>query len=170
MTSALSVDEWARGVALAVEAVYTLASRGGRRLRDDRGEFPWLVGHLGDHRADVWFVGWYPSLGRVRTVADRCPGSTDANLQWSEGDGDMLFRQHLANFGFKAGDPMGPDGWNCYITNLVKAPIEVKRWDNTDEAARTRVYARWEPVLKWELEHAWTASGVRPTSSSRAWR
>lgn len=154
MTSALGADGWARGVALAVEAVYTLANRGGPRLRDDRREFPWLVGHLGDHRADVWFVGWYPSLDKVRAVARKWPGRTDANLQWSAGDGDTLFRQHLADFGFKTGNPMDPDGWNCYMTNLVKRPIDVARWKNADEAARAAEYARWVPVLKWELEKA----------------
>lgn len=153
----LTSAEWAEYVAALVADVYKQHPR----LADRRAAFPWLHGHLGDHSRGVWFLGWYPALAKAANVG----AGSDPNLQWRSTLGDQLFRIMLTAAGFKSGDAMSGTGWNCYITNLIKRPIDVGRFrqraDQDDarglpyqETARYAEYKRWSPVLRGELERA----------------
>ena len=141
-------EDWSSRVARQVDAVYRAAPQ----MRDDRAKFPGLSGHLGDPAAKVWFIGWYPSLDAIEE-ASALGTVGDPEMQWTVTPGDQVFRTTLVEFGFKAGEPMSRGGWRCYVTNLVKRPINVGLWKRASESQHGAEYARWAPVLDWEIEN-----------------
>jgi hypothetical protein len=141
-------DDWSSSVAREVDVVYRRAPG----MRDDRPKYPGLIGHLGDHTAKVWFIGWYPSLKAIQR-ASTLGTVLDPELQWTVTRGDQIFRATLVEFGFKSGEPMGRGGWMCYVTNLVKRPIDVGLWNRASVSEHSAEYVRWIPVLGWEIEN-----------------
>ena len=117
-------------------------------MEDHRAEFPWLKGYLGDPNRGTWFVAWYPSLSKVRRADSR---GASPNLQWSESQGDKVFRETLTKFKFKSGETMAPGGWNCFITNLVKSPHDVGAYKSMSRIDQDRAIAQWSPVLEEEI-------------------
>jgi len=108
---------------------------------------PWITGCLGDPNADVWFIAENPSAG----AAARAGIDATVEDQWRITPGDMLFRQALVDFGFKDPPADGPGGWRCYITDVVKSPYVVDRWNARSVADRKEVARWWAPVLSDEL-------------------
>lgn len=141
-------DHWSSRVAHEVDAVYRAAPR----MRDDRAKYPGLIGYLGDHTAKVWFIGWYPSLDAIER-ASTLGTVGDPEQQWTVTRGDQVFRETLVEFGFKFGEPMSRGGWLCYVTNLVKRPIDVGLWNQASDSQHGAEYARWTPVLEWEIKN-----------------
>ena len=71
--------------------------------------------------------------------------------QWSQSEGDRLFRQQLVKHGFKEGEPSAYGGWRCYITNVVKSAAIAKDWNVTASEAKRLVLEAWAPVFNYEL-------------------
>lgn len=118
-------------------------------LPDHRQEHPWLSGWLGDPSAPVWLVAENPSATQV----DRIHSETaTADAQWAASRGDRLLREALCETGLKLGDPLGPGGWSCYLTDVMKSEVRVKDWNGTSSQAKRHVADLWSPVLRFELE------------------
>jgi uracil-DNA glycosylase len=123
-------------------------------LNDYLKEYPWMVGFLGNPQSRVWFVGVNPSLRAVRNVHNRSNDKTP-NLQWNSSSGEMLLREALTETGFKSGNPGKNEGWNCYITNVIKEPEIVK---NRNERKKDQNYwkpqaKRWLPLFQLEINN-----------------
>jgi Uracil DNA glycosylase superfamily len=116
---------------------------------DHTAEYPWLTGQLGDPWAPVWFIAESPSLGQVERVG---PGATK-NTQWNISNADALLRRMLVEAGFKDPPGEGPDGWRCYITDVIKSAEHAKAMGNRSQANRDEMATAWAPALCWELEH-----------------
>jgi hypothetical protein len=129
---------------IATDGVFTAHPQ----LVDHRGEFPWLTGSLGDPFSPVWFVAENPSLTQVRRVIGVTP-----EYQWSQSEGDRLFREQLVKHHFKEGDPSIPGGWRCYITNIIKSAAVAKDWNVTKADGKRLTLGAWAPVFKYELAH-----------------
>jgi hypothetical protein len=110
----------------------------------------WVTGSLGDPRADIWFVAENPSA----TTALRASAGVGAGVedQWRTSAGDILFRQTLVKRGFKSNEWDAPDGWRCYITDVVKSAYIVKDWNDKSAPERDEIAKWWAPVLARELE------------------
>src|SRR6266480_7961514 len=90
-------------------------------LEDWLGAYPWLTGCLGDQFAPIWFIGENPSMAGVEAI-DKGSQTKSENLQWNSHDGDRLFREAIVEVGLKSGLPETEGGWQCYVTNAIKAP------------------------------------------------
>lgn len=130
------------GMAWAADRVF----RTHRQLVDHRGEFPWLTGSLGDPFSPVWFVAENPSLTQVRRVTGATP-----EYQWSQSEGDRLFREQLVKHGFKEGEPFTSGGWHCYITNIIKSAAVAKDWNVTKSDMKRLILEAWAPVFRYEV-------------------
>lgn len=118
-------------------------------LRDDRDQFPWLTGALGDPFTPVWFVAENPSLTQVRKL----PAVASPDVQWSASPGDRLFREALTRNGFKTGSAFSPGGWRCYITDVIKSASVAKEWRKSTQSVQRQTAEAWAPALTYELEH-----------------
>lgn len=116
------------------------------------GKFPWLIGALGNPQSKIWFVAENPSLTMVEraTNPDGSPPTIEA--QWAASRGDRLFRDMLVKHGFKDGTWATQDGWQCYITNVIKEADYVKTWRAKTQQQRYQVADVWSSVLRWELD------------------
>ena len=118
-------------------------------LEDHRSDHPWLTGWLGDVTSPVWFVAENPSARQV----DRIHSATATpEAQWAASRGDRLLREAMVEAGLKEGLPLGPGGWRCYITNVMKSEVRVKEWNGTKKSEQLAVAEAWAPVLRYELE------------------
>lgn len=117
-------------------------------IPDHRLEHPWLTGCLGDPFAPVWFVAESPSLTQVK----RAEGALTTERQRDTSPGDKLFRKMLVKHGFKQGSESDPNGWKCYITDIIKSAYKVKDWNEESGGLRLAVARVWSPVLRYEIE------------------
>jgi len=123
-------------------------------LFDHRSEYPWLVGALGDPTAGIWFVAENPSLTQVERVQDPLGGPPTIEAQWWASRGDKLLREMLVKHGFKKGTIDSPEGWNCYITNVIKEADYTKNWREKTQTARNQAAEIWAGLLDWELKNS----------------
>lgn len=121
-------------------------------LKSQLSDFSWSIGALGDPFAGIWFVAENPAAARVQAIGKSHRDAPSRELQWAASKGDALFRRALVAQGFKDRPAMGPGGWHCYITDVIKSPVVVKDWKRTKGSARTEILRLWAPVLRWELE------------------
>jgi hypothetical protein len=119
--------------------------------RDERKEYPWIAGFLGNPFRGIWFVGENPSLRTVEKAAKHITVFTEEN-QWNVSKGDRLFRQALVKCGLKLGSVDSPGGWNCYITDIVKEIDYANSWHKQSWQNRCHVAETWLPVLRWEMD------------------
>lgn len=117
-------------------------------------EYEWLTGHLGNPLSSVWFVAENPSLKPVATIDKLKPGGGE-NLQWNcYAPETKMFRNALTKAGLKTGDLCTNTGWNCYITNAVKAPDFANNRNKTMNAAILRNEARiWWSFLQYQIDN-----------------
>ena len=122
------------------------------QLSDYLQDYPWLTGYLGNPQSSVWFVGENPSRRGIESVSKRHIEHTE-NLQWNSHSGDELFRESLTEAGFKSGQPGENEGWDCYITNVIKEPEWVKeRNEKKKDPKYWQVQAlRWLPILQMQI-------------------
>ena len=123
-------------------------------IRDHRREHPWLTGSLGNPCSGIWFVAESPSLSKIEATTKRGQNSgrvLTPNSQWGTTKGSQVFRKALVEAGFKDPEWNSPDGWHCYVTNVIKEAVYVKKWtkEKKIEAAET-----WAPVLRWQLKQS----------------
>lgn len=137
---------------LAIEMGIVFKSHPG--IKDHRADFPWLTGALGNPVARIWFVGENPSLTQVERVQDPDGGPPTKEAQWWSSRGDKLFREMLVKHGFKTGSIESPDGWQCYITNVIKEADYTKDWREKPQQARNRAAELWAGLLTWELKNS----------------
>jgi uracil-DNA glycosylase len=116
-------------------------------LYDHREQYPWLKGALGNPESGICFIAENPSLTQVERVSNPDGGLPSEEAQWWSSTGDKLFRKMLLANGFKKGTIDSPDGWECYITNVVKEAQYVNTKKITLESAEI-----WANVLKYELK------------------
>jgi hypothetical protein len=120
-------------------------------LFDHQKEFPWLTGALGDPESGIWFIAENPSLTQVERVSNPDGGAPTEEAQWWSSQGDKLFRDMLVAHGFKSGTIDSPDGWHCYITNVVKEADYSSHWHDKSQELRNQAAEIWSSVLAWEL-------------------
>ena len=123
-------------------------------LYDHRPHHPWLIGSLGDPTAGIWFVAENPSLTQVERVRVPNGGELTIETQWSGSRGDKLFREMLVQYGFKTGSVESPDGWKCYITNVIKEADYTKNWREKSQTEREKAAEIWSSVFNWELKNS----------------
>ena len=111
-------------------------------------EYRWLKGYLGNPSSRIIFICEIPSLSK-RFTQRQPRDSTDENLQWNVHGGDWLFRDLLCEFGFKTNSPREADGWECWITDFIKCPIE--NLNALDENARRSLITRSAEILEREM-------------------
>ena len=124
-------------------------------IRDHRMEHTWLTGSLGDPFSGIWFLAESPSLSKIenRTKA----GMTSAGraltpeAQWCSTSGSRVLREGLVRAGFKDFPWDSPDGWHCYITNVIKEARYAGTWGKGEKTEAAEV---WSPVLRWQLEQS----------------
>lgn len=123
-------------------------------LQDYLERFPWLTGCIGDINSKIWFIGENPSWKGVEDVDKRNPVKSE-NLQWNSHAGDWLLREALTECGLKIGDPEKNEGWNCYITNVIKLPEKVEK--RNKEKSKNKDYLeiqirQWMPLLQLQID------------------
>ncbi|WP_298218896.1 uracil-DNA glycosylase family protein [Halothiobacillus sp.] len=119
---------------------------------DHRQRFPWLTGALGNPQTPIWFLAENPSLSKVEQATDPIEDAPTIQAQWWAGKGDKLFRELLVKYGFKNGTIDSHDGWNCYITNVIKEADYAERWRGSPSERLRQAALTWAPVLQWQLE------------------
>ena len=122
-------------------------------LYDHRSQYPWLVGALGNPDTDTWFVAENPSLTQVERALNPDGGKPTPEAQWWASRGDKLFREMLVKYGYKKGTKESPDGWQCYITNVIKEADYTQHWREKTQLARNASAEIWSNVFRWELEN-----------------
>jgi len=125
-----------------------------QRGLDHRKKYPWLTGYLGNPWSGIWFVGESPSLSKVERVSIAGKLAPTEETQWCISKGDRLFRESLASSGFKEGSWDSPDGWNCYITDIIKSAYYSEVWNKKRRKERYLIADVWSDVLKWELANS----------------
>lgn len=138
------------GLSIEIDKVFKKHSS----LYDHRKVYPWLTGALGDPEAGIWFVAENPSLTQVERVMNPDGSAPTPEAQWWSSRGDKLFREMLVKHGFKKGSIDSPDGWHCYITNVIKEADYTQHWREKTQDARNRAADIWSDVLAWELTHS----------------
>ena len=113
-----------------------------------------MTGSLGDPYSGIWFVAESPSLSKIEATTKRGMNSgcvLTPNVQWGTTKGSQVLRKALVKAGFKDPEWNSPDGWHCYVTNVIKEAVHVKEWtkEKKVEAAET-----WAPVLRWQLKQS----------------
>lgn len=137
-------SEWSKGLRGVIDKVYEAHAD----LVDHRERFPWAEGFLGDASQPVWFVAWYPSTKAMKRIDS--PNATCED-QYRATFGDQIFRDRLCAAGFKTGDKNDLGGWQCYITDIVKADSVTKEFGKLPLAQRMELYETWLPVLRYEF-------------------
>lgn len=120
-------------------------------LFDWFNDYSWLDGFIGNIYSPIWFLGENPSLTQMnKQLATK---DLDKNLQWNASAGDKLLRDSITETGLKNGDPNLNDGWNCYITNVIKEPeIVVERNKKKQDSGYWKKQAEiWLPVLQMQI-------------------
>jgi hypothetical protein len=97
------------------------------------------------------FISEIPNLSERFTKKQQAE-STDENLQWNVHDGDWLFRTMLFEFGFKANSPRDVGGWNCWITDIAKCPLEDKKWKALDSKKKNSIIRKSIRLLEREIK------------------
>ena len=123
-------------------------------LYDHRKEFPWLTGALGNPLAGIWFVAENPSLTQIERVQNPDGNAPTVEAQWWASRGDKLFRECLVKFGFKSGTIDSANGWNCYITNVIKEADYTRDWRDKTQTARNHAAEIWADLLNWEMKNS----------------
>lgn len=119
--------------------------------------FPWLYGALGKVPADVMFICENPSIAGINKAhVDTIDGGPpDIEAQWWGGYTDFAacrFRVALCQLNLKTTPPNQRDGWECYITNVIKQSNIAK--DQGLQGSDKRQQARdWADILRWEIDH-----------------
>ena len=122
--------------------------------REQIDRYPWLYGALGGASAEVAFVCENPSMAGVRKAKPPLGGPCDFDTQWT-GDPafrrDKRFRTVLCDLGLKDGGIWERGGWNCYITNVIKAMDVVRDFNQRSAKAKAELARQWADILCWEL-------------------
>ena len=115
-------------------------------------EYPWLNGFIGNLDSPVWLLGENPSLTQMKKQLKN--KQFDENLQWNASAGDNLLRESLTESGLKEGNPDLNEGWNCYITNVIKEPeVVVERNQKKHDSQYWKKQAKhWLPVLQMQID------------------
>jgi len=121
------------------------------RDRDHRENYPWLTGFLGNPKSKVMFIAENPSLHQIH-MANEDPKLQSKEMQWNVSRSDKKFRQMLVENGFKEGTIDNTNGWNCYITYLVKIAVKPKNWKMLKEETKFRIAKWFSTVLQKEID------------------
>jgi hypothetical protein len=121
-------------------------------------DFPWLYGALGEVPSDVMFICENPSIAGIKkahvdTIDGRLP---DIEAQWWGGSTDNAacrFRVALYQLKLKTTRIRERDGWECYITNVIKqsnVAIDQEHLPSVDKRQQAK---DWSEILQWELDN-----------------
>lgn len=120
-------------------------------------DFPWLYGALGKVPSDVMFICENPSFAGIEKahVDTIDHGRPDIEAQWWGGSTDNAacrFRVALYRLGLKTTRPRERDGWECYITNVIKQANVAKDQEELSSADKRQQARDWADILQWELD------------------
>ncbi len=120
-------------------------------------KFPWLYGAIGQVPSEIMFVCENPSFAGVEAahVETIDGGPPDIEAQWWGGPRNPAatrFRCVLCELGLKTNGVAERGGWNCYITNVIKAANVAKEQSAIGSKALAAQAQIWAPVLAWEME------------------
>lgn len=120
-------------------------------------EYPWLYGALGKLPTDEMFIAENPSFAGVKKAdIDTIDGKEpDIEAQWWGGHSDkaaVVFRTLLFELGLKTTPPDERNGWECYITNVIKQADYTKNHKGKSAEYRYMQSEFWWDILKWEID------------------
>lgn len=121
-------------------------------------DFPWLYGALGQVPSDVMFICENPSIAGIKKahVDTIDGGKPDIEAQWWGGSTDNAacrFRVALYKLRLKTTRPRERDGWQCYITNVIKQSNVAKDQEKLAGVSKRQQARDWADILQWELDH-----------------
>ncbi len=120
--------------------------------------YPWLYGALGKVPSDVMFICENPSKKGIEKAADDTidGGPPDIEAQWWGGSTDYAacrFREALCKLKLKTTRPRERDGWECYITNVVKQSNVAADQEKLTPEEKRQQARDWSGILQWEFEN-----------------
>jgi hypothetical protein len=121
-------------------------------------DYPWLYGALGKAPSDVMFICENPSLtGIGKANVDTIDGGRpDIEAQWWGGATDNAacrFRVALCKLKLKITRPRERDGWECYITNVIKQANIAKEQEKLSPDEKRQQASDWADILQWEIDY-----------------
>jgi hypothetical protein len=121
-------------------------------------QYPWLYGALGKIPSEVMFICENPSLKGVEKADEDTidKGRPDIEAQWWGGSTDNAacrFRVALCKLKLKTTRPRERDGWECYITNVIKQANTAKDQEKLSKDEKRQQARDWADILQWEFEH-----------------
>ena len=120
--------------------------------------YPWLYGALGKVPSDVMFICENPSIRGIEKAHNDTidGGKPDIEAQWWGGSTDFAacrFRVALYQLKLKTTRPRERDGWECYITNVIKQSNVAKDQEHLPPADKNQQARDWAGILQWEIDH-----------------
>ena len=121
-------------------------------------QYPWLYGALGMVPSDVMFICENPSLrGIGKAYVETIDGGPpDIEAQWWGGSNDFAacrFRVALYQLNLKTTRERDRDGWECYVTNVIKQSNSAKEQEALASDVKQQQAWDWADVLQWELDY-----------------
>jgi hypothetical protein len=106
----------------------------------------------------VLFICENPSIAGIKKAhVDTIDGGRpDIEAQWWGGSTDNAacrFRVALCQLKLKTSRPRERDGWECYITNVIKQSNVAKDQEHLPPASKQQQARDWADILQWELDH-----------------
>jgi len=121
-------------------------------------KYQWLYGALGQVPSNVMFICENPSIGGIKKAhLDTIDGGPpDIEAQWWGGSTDFAstrFRVALYKLKLKTSRPRQREGWECYITNVIKQANVASDQEHLPPANKSQQARDWAEILQWEFDH-----------------
>ena len=114
-------------------------------------KYGWLYGAWGSVPSRVMFVCENPSLkGCEEAHNELSVDERDGNIQWCGDYRAKRFREALCRVGLKKAPAESDEGWDCYITNVVKEVDIADAYGCLSPAQKVRKAEQWADILAWE--------------------
>lgn len=128
-------------------------------------KYGWLYGAWGAVPSRVMFVCENPSLEGCEATHDRMSADErDGNIQWNGDYRAKRFRRALCKVGLKKAPAESDEGWDCYITNVVKEVDIADAYGCLSPTQKVRKAEQWADILvrEWREvapEHVFAVGG-----------
>lgn len=122
-------------------------------LKGAKRKYDFAVGSYGNPDADIVFMPIIPSLQGLDDIVEKIPWCRLWQMPWNWSDGDLLFRDELANNEFiLSKNSNEPWKWGCWITNFVKVAEYDNVWDYMPAEQKNPILQQSSEFLREELE------------------
>ena len=114
-------------------------------------KYGWLYGAWGAVPSRVMFVCENPSLEGCEAAHNGTPADErGGNMQWTGDFRAKRFREALCRAGLKKAPAESDEGWDCYITNVVKEVAVAGEYGSLSPAQKVKRAEQWAGILAWE--------------------